>query len=138
MVGDRAEQRGADPPSPVRRKHTRGAECAAAEVGGSSDAAADVGPVERREQQQATRVGRLLELRGGDRLVRHDAALDPRPALEIRRGCRLAQLDHPDRFSLPFCFAYRSPARKMSRPIGIEKNPITSSGHTSAQARPAP
>src|SRR4029077_16211910 len=44
----------------------------------------------------------------------------------------------PDLFSLPCFFAYRSPILNTISPIGIENTPITSNGHTSSQASPAP
>ncbi len=62
-------------------------------------------PVDRRQQEQAVRLGRPLELVARDRLVRDDGALDAGPRLEVGRRVGDAKLDHPDRFSFPFRFA---------------------------------
>ena len=71
----------------------------------AADAAAGEHTVELGEQQQPTRLVGRDQLLGGDRLVRDDPALDRRPRLEVPElGCN-AQVDHPDRFSFPCCFA---------------------------------
>src|SRR5581483_1839409 len=120
------------------RQHAHTEEREPREARRRADAAPGVDAIGCGEQQQPPVLIRRPQLLGRDRLAGDDARLDRRPALVVRLRRDDAQLDHPERLSLPRFFAYRSPALKTTSPIGIENAPITSSGHTSAHARPVP
>ena len=87
------------------------------------------------ELQRAAAGERLEEVDDGG-----DGAMPVRLPVAVvpLRDAAREPIDHPDRFSLPCCFAYRSPTLNTASPIGIENAPITSSGQTSAHASPAP
>ena len=86
-----------------------------------------------RNRNPAAADGELERAAGSQRRQEVDGRAD-----DLRGEHRIRFIHHPERFSFPCFFAYRSPTLNTESPIGIENAPITSSGHTSAQARPAP
>ena len=105
MHDERAHELAADARPPVLGQHTRRDERTLAEARGRRDPAARQDAVALREQEQAPRLVGRDELLRGHRLVRHDPALHVGPANQVPGRGRDAQLDHPDRFSFPCCFA---------------------------------
>src|SRR5215217_6959851 len=153
--GKRQRRRVADPPPDAlpaerarlrpHRFQQRRADSAAARVGvhahHSERAAGDAGWPDEREAaalvQEAPAVA-ARRLLGGEDAIGLDRVVDLGAALEVR--ARLGGADHPDRFSFPCFFAYRSPVRKVNRPSGTETAPITSSAQISVpkSVNPAP
>ena len=136
------EHRGADPAPASIRMHARVDEPSAPHVGGPSEPSADDLAVELRDEHEPVGLVTLPKLlHAPRRLVRERRALDANPPLQVRIRLGCADLDaHPDLFSFPWRFAYRSPRRKTSSPSGTETIPITTSGQSSSPmaVMPAP
>ena len=63
-------------------------------------------PVEHSNDHELVRLLTLAELLHGPRgLIRQHGALDADPAFEVRVALGAPNLDHPDLFSFPCCFA---------------------------------
>src|SRR5207248_2656534 len=112
VLGERMQQRGADTAAPLIRQDARDRE-AACRVAPARNPAACKLAVAVGEQQESLGRGASAQLldRIGP-LVRDDGDAHAPPRLEIGVALAGTQRDHPDRFSFPFRFAYRSPTLK--------------------------
>ncbi len=141
VVEQRLEERGADAAAARLREDER-RDVRVPQVGARDEPRSGEAAVELGDEVEPLRLAReplahLHDLRRA--LVRLDGEPHGAAGLEVGVRLRAAKLDaHPDRFSFPCRFAYRSPVRKTSSPSGIETPPIRSNGHTSAHSSPAP
>src|SRR5215211_575630 len=133
------KETGADPAPAVLRKNADHPEGALRSLGAACEAGPDRAPFELGEEVAATVVSvrdPLTHLGAGHRCLGEDGR--PDLGVRVQVGAGLCSADHPERLSLPCCFAYRSPRWNTQTPSGTETMPITMSGQMSPQSSPTP